>query len=134
MIDAHIHLDWYKKEERETILKDLKDKRIAGLIAISSDLASCKKVLSLSQKNKLVFPALGWHPEQSLPDEKELAELEELIRKHHHSIVAIGEVGLPYYLKKRTSNVRYKSIYSYFGEIYQFGKRISFTDCASCCI
>ncbi|WP_277679511.1 TatD family hydrolase [Gracilibacillus dipsosauri] len=100
MIDAHIHLDWYRKEERETILKDLKDKRIAGLIAISSDLASCKKVLSLSQKNKLVFPALGWHPEQSLPDEKELAELEELIRKHHHSIVAIGEVGLPYYLKK----------------------------------
>ncbi len=62
MIDAHIHLDWYRKEERETILKDLKDKRIAGLIAISSDLASCKKSIVIISEKQASFSCFRMAP------------------------------------------------------------------------
>ncbi|UOQ86421.1 TatD family hydrolase [Gracilibacillus salinarum] len=97
MIDSHIHLDWYKEEEQKQILMS---NSIQGLIAVSSDLESCRRVAELADQNRLVFPAFGWHPEQPLPHKKELQMIFQLIRERADQIVAIGEVGLPYYSKK----------------------------------
>jgi TatD DNase family protein len=105
MIDAHIHLDWYKQEEQAMILDDLEKRTIDGVIAVSSDLTSCNNVWRLHQVCPYVYPAFGWHPEQKLPSEAELEAIEKLIRHHHDSIVAIGEVGLPYYMKKEEQSL-----------------------------
>ncbi|SHM38406.1 TatD DNase family protein [Gracilibacillus kekensis] len=104
MIDAHIHLDWYKREEQLQILDDLRQNNFSGLIAVSSDLESCRKVWDLSSRNEHVHPAFGWHPEQSIPGKAELDEIEALIRRHHHDLVAIGEIGLPYYKRKKDAH------------------------------
>ncbi|WP_018933077.1 TatD family hydrolase [Gracilibacillus lacisalsi] len=97
MIDAHIHLDWYKPTEQKKVMDTLD---VAGMIAVSSDLTSCEKVWQLAEQYPTVYPAFGWHPEQPLPTDQELTQIEILIHEHHEQIVAIGEVGLPFYKRK----------------------------------
>ncbi|QGH35481.1 TatD family deoxyribonuclease [Gracilibacillus salitolerans] len=97
MFDAHIHLDWYQSNEQKKIMNTLE---VNGMIAVSSDLKSCKKVWQLSKQNPSVFPAFGWHPEQPLPTDQEIIQIETMIHENHKQIVAIGEVGLPFYKRK----------------------------------
>ncbi|WP_163581867.1 TatD family hydrolase [Gracilibacillus saliphilus] len=97
MIDAHIHLDWYQPAEQKKMMDTLD---VAGMIAVSSNLTSCEKVLELAEQYPTVYPAFGWHPEQPLPTVQELTQIETLIHEHHEQIVAIGEVGLPFYKRK----------------------------------
>ncbi|WP_306572773.1 TatD family hydrolase [Bacillus sp. AFS031507] len=49
----------------------------------------------------MVRPAFGYHPARSLPTENQLNELMDWMNKHSHVMVAIGEVGLPYYLRRK---------------------------------
>jgi TatD DNase family protein len=98
LIDSHIHLDQYKDPD---ILELVEDSEIEALISVSFHLESCKKNLSLSNRYPKVKPAFGYHPEQPLPTDKELDVLVTWIRHHQSSMVAIGEVGLPYYRRKK---------------------------------
>lgn len=101
IIDAHIHLDHYKKEEIELILHT--DSTVAALIGVSFDLASCKRNLELSQQYTKLKPAFGWHPEQELITDNDFTELIDWITMNEHKMIAVGEVGLPYYLRKKES-------------------------------
>jgi len=107
MIDAHIHLDHYKDQEIEYMLKD--SNWIEALLSVSFDLESCQRNLQLSRKYQKVKPIFGFHPEQSLPDEKELSKLIEWMTQHRSEMIAVGEVGLPYYLRKdqKVSQLQY---------------------------
>jgi TatD DNase family protein len=98
MIDAHIHLDQYKNKEIELMLEgsDL----IEALLSVSFDLESCKRNLQLARKYQKVKPAFGFHPEQRLLTEDELNKLTEWMLQHRTEMMAVGEVGLPYYLRK----------------------------------
>ncbi|MFC3038704.1 TatD family hydrolase [Virgibacillus xinjiangensis] len=100
IIDAHIHLDAYKAEEREIILQDMAGSGVEKLIAVSSDRLSAQKNLSLSRKNPDILPAFGFHPEQRLPSEEDLADLFQFIRQNSQEMTAVGEVGLPHYLRR----------------------------------
>jgi TatD DNase family protein len=99
--DAHIHLERYRDEE---IAQFCREERLVGLIAVSMDLASSKRTLAL--KNRYpdkVYAACGFHPEQEPVD---LRELIRFIRQHRGEIDAIGEIGLPYYLRKQALEER----------------------------
>lgn len=102
MIDSHIHLDHYKDEEIQAIISS--SSFIQSFISVSYDLESAKRNLLLSEKYPKVQPAFGYHPEQSLPNEKELANLITWIESHKDNMVAIGEVGLPYYLRMEAAD------------------------------
>ncbi|UKS29121.1 TatD family hydrolase [Paenibacillus sp. HWE-109] len=97
-IDAHIHLDMYTEDSAKQIVSDLAESQIEALIAVSRYLDSCKatKRLKTIAEGK-VFAAYGFHPEQALPDEVEVEELFAWIREHADEMVAVGEIGLPYY-------------------------------------
>jgi len=95
LIDAHIHLDQYREDEVPKILEEAQ-----LVIAVSTDLQSCKKTLTLSQLFPNVKAAYGFHPEQSLPSDHDKQALFNWIRLHAEEMVAIGEVGLPYYRKQ----------------------------------
>ncbi len=96
LIDAHIHLDQYDEEKLGNFMGDLE--LIESLISVSCHLESCKKNLYLSKKFQKVKPAFGFHPEQPLPSENDLEELLSWMDANHDEMVALGEVGLPYYL------------------------------------
>lgn len=104
MIDAHIHLDKYDEKDRNYILSDLTEHEIEALIAVSFDLASCVKNRSFWVEDARVKPAYGFHPEQEIPSSKDIDELFLWMKKHIHEMVAIGEVGLPYYKKLESKN------------------------------
>jgi len=99
MIDAHIHLDFYEEEDRNEILDGLSENGVESLIAVSFDLPSCIKNQQLSLKDHRIKPAFGFHPEQDIPTTKEIEELFIWMERHVDEMIAVGEVGLPYYKK-----------------------------------
>ncbi|WP_299739883.1 TatD family hydrolase [uncultured Rossellomorea sp.] len=105
LIDAHIHLDLYDWYERDKILQELELYAVEALITVSSNLQSSRTNIDLSRRDARVKPAAGFHPEQELPSEGEVEELLSFIELHQQEIVAIGEVGLPYYKMKEDPDV-----------------------------
>lgn len=100
IIDAHIHLDSYEENTRTEIINSIYKDGLKAIITVSMNLISCKQNLQLSKENKGIYPAFGFHPEQKLPAESEINELFKWIRENNNEMIAIGEVGLPYYLKQ----------------------------------
>jgi len=98
MIDAHIHLEQYDAETIQQMLKELPERGIEALLAVSMNLESCLRTERLVQRfPDIIKPAYGFHPEQPLPKEDELKTLLEWIENRAGKFAAIGEIGLPYY-------------------------------------
>ncbi|WP_338473235.1 TatD family hydrolase [Niallia sp. XMNu-256] len=106
MIDAHIHLDQYKDSEIEWMMAS--DEEITEFITVSSNLESCKRNLQLSNKFDKIRSAFGFHPEQSLPTEQEKNTLIQWMEQHQAEMIAVGEVGLPYYLRQNGKISKYQ--------------------------
>ncbi len=105
LFDSHLHLDQLSDEN---IQKTLGDSRLTGMLAVSTNLKSAKKLLNLKQTYpEKLYIAAGFHPEQQLPSLEEQKELFQWIDEHHSSISAIGEVGLPHYSKRENLNLDY---------------------------
>lgn len=100
-IDAHIHLDKYSNIELERMFHELPFQ--LSLVTVSSDLASCKRNLALAEIYSFVKPAFGFHPEQVLPSDNDISELFSWIEVYKEQMAAVGEVGLPYYLRSEGS-------------------------------
>lgn len=100
IIDSHIHFDLYHEWERRQILQELGAHNVKALISVSNHLQSAKTNLQFSQEDNRIKPAFGYHPEQAMPNENDIADLQQFVRQHQQDMVAIGEVGLPYYLRK----------------------------------
>ena len=95
LIDAHIHLDHYNDDEIASLLTE----DVEALVSVSMNLESCKRNLALAEKFPKVKPTFGYHPEQPLPTEQEFEQLISWMTVHQEKMVAIGEVGLPYFLR-----------------------------------
>ncbi len=100
-IDSHIHIDQYDSEDIEQVINQ--DRALTALICVSSHLNSCKKNLTLSKQYHKLKPAFGWHPEQELISDRDFAELLDWMESHRDEITAVGEVGLPYYVRKEST-------------------------------
>ncbi|NEW06606.1 TatD family hydrolase [Paenibacillus sp. SYP-B3998] len=100
-IDAHIHLDMYDRSKAAALLSELEEYNVQAVVAVSRHLESCivTKQLRDSAPDR-VFAAYGYHPEQELPNEAQLIELMEWVSSHADEMVAIGEIGLPYYMRQ----------------------------------
>jgi TatD DNase family protein len=96
LIDAHAHLEELHNLEME--FEKARLGGVIGIIAVGSDLASNKRVLeiSLSQPG-FVFAALGLHP-WSLREG--FSQEVEFIEQNINKCVALGEVGIDYWIKK----------------------------------
>lgn len=115
IIDAHIHLDHYQEKEIEHIIFD--DPFLHGLICVSYDLNSCKKNLALSKQFHKVRAAFGWHPEQEIIHDDDFNQLLSWICANQDQMIAIGEVGLPYYKLKDNPSLSiegYVDVLQYF--------------------
>lgn len=99
LIDTHIHLDQYSPEQQTDMMGQMNAAGVQALLSVSMHLASSRSNLALAQQYPgKVLPAFGYHPEQALPTADELEELFHWIEQHQDHMIAVGEVGLPYYL------------------------------------
>jgi len=100
LIDTHIHLDSYSLADQESIASALGMGNVQYIITVSMNLPSCKRNLELSRiYGDSIKPAFGYHPEQPLPSPDETEELLRWMENHVQDMVAVGEVGLPYYAR-----------------------------------
>jgi TatD DNase family protein len=97
IIDSHCHLhDPAFADVRGTVIRAT-EHDVWGVVAVGCDLATNERTLRAAADNaKAVWPALGFHPEWKLTTE-DLEAVEDQIRANHARLIAIGEVGLPWY-------------------------------------
>ncbi|WP_173917175.1 TatD family hydrolase [Halobacillus sp. Marseille-Q1614] len=125
VIDAHIHLDMYEENSRNKILSSLFKNKIAALITVSSDYRSALRNLQLQKNHRKIKTAIGYHPEQPLPSKKELDQILKLARENKEGITAIGEVGLPYYLRKKDEHVELDDYIKVLAAFIQTAKHLN---------
>ncbi|MCM3784668.1 TatD family hydrolase [Neobacillus mesonae] len=104
VIDSHIHLDQYD-DEKQPLRLSFAQHHVESVIAVSTNLASCLRTEKLaSAAAGQIFPAYGFHPEQPVPSESELRELLQWMEEHLARMIAVGEVGLPYYSRQEAAD------------------------------
>lgn len=108
IIDAHIHLDLYEKDDQKLIIQDLDTYKVETLISVSENLISAKANLRLSKEDSKIKPAFGFHPEQTLPTQSEIIDIQNFIEENQNRMIAVGEVGLPYYLRQEDPSISIK--------------------------
>ena len=96
MIDAHIHLNQYGS--LDAMIEEWINSGVRKVVAVSTDLSSSYETLDLKRRYpEFIYAAVGYHPEQPIPHQKDLLELFSLISSERHLVSAIGEVGVPHY-------------------------------------
>ncbi|MEG0774140.1 TatD family hydrolase [Clostridium sp.] len=103
IFDSHAHYDDSQfDEDREVVLKTIKEKGVIGVLNCGSDLKSLKATVEMVEQYEFIYGALGIHPEYAnFIDEDLLERLKELCK--NPKIVAIGEIGLDYYWEENPS-------------------------------
>lgn len=100
LFDAHIHLEQYSDAAIEQFVRD---PQLVHMTAVSMDLSSSIRTLKIKEKYPdKIFAACGFHPEQEAQD---IEPLIQFILEHIDQIDAIGEIGLPYYVKKNSTAI-----------------------------
>ena len=102
LIDTHCHLDFSAfDEDRTQVLSNCREQGVEKIIVPAVAQSNWLSVLELCEKDTGLFPALGLHPvftEQH--QDSDLLELEALLSSHRDQVVAVGEIGLDYYIQE----------------------------------
>jgi TatD DNase family protein len=101
LVDTHCHLDFPAfDEDRAEVLCACREQGIEKVIVPAVARSNWLSVLELCGQDAGLFPALGLHPvftEQH--QDSDLLELEKLLSTHRKQLVAVGEIGLDYYIQ-----------------------------------
>ncbi len=105
IIDSHCHLhDPAFEDLRETLTRAIAHD-VWGVIGVGCDPATNERTLAgAAQHGKAAWACLGYHPEWVQLDTDALEQVEAQVAAHHSRIVALGEVGLPWYCLEGASN------------------------------
>jgi TatD DNase family protein len=98
IMDSHCHLHDPAFADLVSVLGRALQCDVWGVVAVGADPASNRKTLESARAHpKAVWPAIGFHPDWPHLGDAELDEVEGQLAAHHPRIVALGEVGLPWY-------------------------------------
>ncbi len=98
MIDSHVHLDADQYPDPSGTIKRGQDAGVSAMVVPGVGPASNRRAIELGRQYPgVVYPALGFHPEQFEHGEHDALEVLETIARERDSICAVGEVGLPWY-------------------------------------
>ncbi|MGL5647315.1 MAG: TatD family hydrolase [Clostridium sp.] len=98
IFDTHAHYDSEDyNEDRKELISEMNNNGVIGILNCASSYDSVRDVDNLTKEYKLIYGALGIHPENAdeLTSER-LQEIKELIGKNK-KVLAVGEIGLDYY-------------------------------------
>jgi TatD DNase family protein len=98
VIDSHCHLHDPAFKDVEDALRVALTYDVWGVIAVGCDAETNARTLAIAaQAKKTVWACLGFHPDWEHLTEEDLEAVEQQIAQHHAHVVALGEVGLPWY-------------------------------------
>lgn len=100
IFDSHAHYDDESfNEDREAVIKELKENGIVGVLNCGASLEGARASLKLAETYDFFYAAIGIHPEDAdCFNETVLTELKKMAK--NKKVRAIGEIGLDYYYKE----------------------------------
>ncbi len=102
IIDTHAHLcDGAFDADRSLVLERAHLAGIMAIISVAEDLSDAEKNLELSNQYPIIRPAAGLYP--TTLDLGLSEQMCDFIRDRRHKLIAIGEVGLDYWIIKDES-------------------------------
>jgi TatD DNase family protein len=97
LTDSHCHLADPAFGDPGAVIQRARQAGVGRIVAVGSDPASNTAVLELAERHPEVLPALGCHPERLDLTGADLDAVEAQILAKRARLVAIGEIGLPWY-------------------------------------
>jgi TatD DNase family protein len=98
IIDSHCHLHDPALADVRDVVRRALEHDVYGVVAVGGDHESNARTLAAAAAvPKAVRACLGFHPDWTHLTPEDLERVEAQIAEHHHRIVGIGEIGLPWY-------------------------------------
>jgi TatD DNase family protein len=99
LVDTHAHLcDPVFDTDRDSVLERAASAGISAVICVGEDLGDAEKNLELSVRHPMIRAAAGLYP--TFLDLNLAAKIAQFIRANRDRLIAIGEVGLDYWMIK----------------------------------
>ena len=103
IIDTHTHIcDPSFDIDREEVLQRAADAGVGAVIAVGENLDDARRNLDLAEKHPMICPAAGLYP--TILDLDQAEQMHAFIRRERTSLVAIGEVGLDFWIVKEEAH------------------------------
>jgi len=102
LVDTHTHLcDPIFDKDRVEVLERARNAGVGTIILVGEDLSDAKKNMELAANHPMLKPAAGLYP--AVPDAEHAERMISFIREKRDKLVAIGEVGLDYWIVQKES-------------------------------
>lgn len=117
LIDTHAHIcDSSFDADLVSVLGRSAQSGIVAIIAVGEDIKDARKNLALAEDHRIVKAAAGLYP--AYPDLDATEEMIKFIRENRHHLIAVGEVGLDFWiLKEERQRQIQKEVFSLFIEL-----------------
>jgi TatD DNase family protein len=117
LVDVHAHMcDPSFDRDRDRVLERARKAGVEAIISVGENLEDAQKNLELAKKHPTLKPAAGLYP--TCLDLSLAYNMAAFIRRHRSSLVAIGEVGLDYWVvKPDAEKERQREIFKLFVEL-----------------
>ena len=99
IVDTHTHIcDSSFDADRGEVLDRAADAGVAVVIAVGENIAEARRNIELADKHPMIYPAAGLYP--TILDLDQAQQMHAFIRSQRSKLVAIGEVGLDFWVVK----------------------------------
>ena len=102
LVDVHAHIcDHDFDEDRSDVLARARRAGVAAIVAVGENLADARKNVALARTYPMLKAAAGLYP--AILDSGQADDMVAFIRRNRSCLVAIGEVGLDYWVVNEDS-------------------------------
>jgi len=99
IVDTHTHIcDSSFDVDRGEVLNKAAEVGVGAVIAVGEDIADARRNIELAEKHPMIRPAAGLYP--TILDLDQAEQMRSFIRRERSKLVAIGEVGLDFWVVK----------------------------------
>ena len=99
LVDTHAHIcDSVFDADRINVLQEAAEAGVSAVIAVGENIADARRNIDLAATHPMIKPAAGLYP--TILDRDQAGQMCRFIRKQRSKLVAIGEVGLDFWIVK----------------------------------
>jgi len=99
IIDTHAHIcDSSFDPDRKDVLERAAEAGVGAIIALGEDMPDARRNIELADRHPIIHPAAGLYP--TILDLNQAQQMQLFVRKERSKLVAIGEVGLDFWVVK----------------------------------
>ncbi|MEE8390031.1 MAG: TatD family hydrolase [Anaerolineae bacterium] len=98
LIDSHAHLDFRQfNDDRDAVIEQAREAGLIAIVNVGTNSSSSRAAVALAEQYDFIYATVGVHPHDAKTvTAAVLDELRALAR--HPKVVAVGEIGLDYYV------------------------------------